>query len=408
MAKQDDLLPVEEAQRRILERFKILEAEEVDLDHALGRVLAAEVTASLPLPPFANSSMDGFAVVAADTASASRDNPVSLRVTHRILAGSAPGEPIGPSESARIMTGAQVPPGADSVVPFEHVEDHGDLITVHRPVEPGACIRLAGQDIRDREAALGPGELLGPPQIALLAALGRPAVPVVRRPDVAILATGDELVPPGTPLRPGQIYNSNLAMLEAAVAEAGGIGRPIETARDAPQDVARGLDAARGADLLITSGGASVGDLDFVKAAVADAGELSFWRVRVRPGKPLLFGAVGRTPVIGLPGNPTSAFATFELFARPAIRTMLGLPPFRPQIEVVVDETVDNRGGRRTYARVRFSYDNGSFHAKLAGPQDSAMLVPLARADGFLEVPEDRDELRAGDVARAHVWRLPA
>jgi molybdopterin molybdotransferase len=197
-------------------------------------------------------------------------------------------------------------------------------------------------------------------------------------------------------------------MLAAAVLEAGGVPLPLPTAADNLAAIAESVGGARDADLLITSGGASVGDFDHVKDVVGQAGELSFWRVRVRPGKPILFGAVGDLSVIGLPGNPTSAMVTFEEFVRPAIRTMLGAPPLRPEIQVVVDDRIDNRGGRRTYARVVLRQEDGAFHAALAGAQDSAMLLPLARADGLLIVPEDRVELLPGETATVQVLCLPS
>jgi molybdopterin molybdotransferase len=197
-------------------------------------------------------------------------------------------------------------------------------------------------------------------------------------------------------------------MLAAAVIEAGGRPLTIDTAADDPAAIAEAVEQAGDADLLITSGGASVGDFDYVKDVVGAGGELTFWRVRLRPGKPLLFGAVGDLPVIGLPGNPTSAMVTFEEFVRPAIRTMLGSPAVRPEIRAVLDDAIDNRGGRRTYARVRLRQADGRFHAALSGGQDSAMVLPLALADGLLIVPEDRDAMHPGEEAVVQVWNLPA
>jgi molybdopterin molybdotransferase len=398
---------VERARERILARFVRLNAESVPLQESLGRVLAEPVQAERSVPPFANSSMDGFALRSGDTASVSREQPAVLHVTAHIAAGSASQAPVDDGACARIMTGAPLPPGADAVIPFEEVEDCGDAIRVFGAVAPGACVRPAGNDITAGEAVLAAGTEIGSRQIALLATLGRDSVSVVRRARVAVLSTGDELVPPGRPLGPGQIYNSNTPMLVAAVLEAGGEPLTIETAGDDRAAIAEAIGRARDADLLITSGGASVGDFDHVKDVVGAGGDLTFWRVRLRPGKPLLFGTVGDLPVIGLPGNPTSAMVTFEEFVRPAIRTMLGAPAMRPEIRAVLDDEIDNRGGRRTYARVRLYYSDDRFHASLSGGQDSAMILPLARADGLLIVPEECGAMHAGDEATVQVWHLP-
>jgi len=407
VAKLADLLSVDEALHRILASCERLDAEDVPLSEVLGRVLAEAVKAEIDLPPFANSSMDGFALWSASTQEASRSHPAVLTVDGLIAAGARSGAPLSARSCARIMTGAPLPPGADAVIPFEEVEDRGRSISVAAPVARGACVRPAGNDVTAGSRVLEEGSELHAPQVALLAALGIAHVPVVRRPIVAILSTGDELVKPGTPLSPGQIYNSNTPMLTASVVEAGGLPLAGETARDDPEGIVRAIGGVGKADLLVTSGGASVGDFDHVKGVVGSSGNVDFWRVRVRPGKPLLFGSIGDTPVIGLPGNPTSAMVTFEEFVRPAIRAMLGASPQRPQIEAVLDESVDNRGGRQTYFRVRLSRENGRFHASLSGAQDSGMLYPLAHADGLLLAPEDREVLGAGEIATVQVWRLP-
>lgn len=407
MARQADLLALGEARARILQRFSRLEPETVHLCEMSGRVLATDARAPFDLPPFANSSMDGFAVESRATGDATGARPARLRVVSHIAAGAPSVTTIAGDRCARIMTGAPLPPGADAVIPFEEVEDTGGAIVLSRPVRPGACVRPAGQDVMVGQTVLDAGTELRAPQIALLAALGFDRIDVIRRPRVAIIATGDELTAPGEPLSGGQIYNSNTPMLVAAVAEAGGLVSYSAAAGDDPEEIAAAIEAAGDVNLLLTSGGASVGDFDHVKAVVGGAGSLAFWRVRLRPGKPLLFGTIGSIPVIGLPGNPTSAMVTFEEFVRPAVRTMLGLEPMRPEIEVVVDESIDNRGGRRTFARVRLRYHEGRYHASLAGGQDSAMLLPLAHADGLLEIPEDREELAAGDTGTVQVWRLP-
>jgi molybdopterin molybdotransferase len=407
VAKLADLLSVDDARTRILARFGRLSEELVPLEDALRRVLARAVEARGFLPPFANSSMDGFALLSAQTKSATRDKPVALHVRTTIAAGSGEVSAIRTEEAARIMTGAPVPDGADAIIPFEEVENLGDSILIRSEVRKGACVRPAGQDVMPGTTVLPAGVEIHAPQIGMLAALGYAQVWCVRHPEVAIIGTGDELVPPGSELRPGQIYNSNVPMLAASVEEAGGRPGVVSTVGDDPEAIAHALEAAFGSDLMLTSGGASVGDFDHVRTAMGVGGDIGFWRVRVRPGKPLIFGSIGDTPLIGLPGNPTSAMVTFQIFARPAIRAMLGQSPTEPEIKAVVDDTVENRGGRQTYARVRLRLESGRFHASLSGPQDSAMLLPLSRADGLLVVPQDIDELKPGDVGRVLVWRLP-
>jgi molybdopterin molybdotransferase len=407
VARQADLLSADDALTRILARFTRLEPEVIRLAAARGRVLAQTAISSMNVPPFANSSMDGFAVVSRDTEGASPTRPVRLRVGQHIAAGSAGTETVQSGTCARIMTGAPLPPGADAVVPFEVVTDDGHEIAIDTPIGRSACVRPAGQDVRDGQEVLQAGTELGAPQIALLASIGVGEPLVIRRPRVAVISTGDELVQPGTPLQPGQIYNSNTPMLLAAIEEAGGEAWVFDSVRDDEGALRDALHYAAAADLILTSGGASVGDYDHVKDVVGDGGEVSFWRVAVRPGKPVLFGSVEGTPIIGLPGNPTSAMVTFELFVRPAIKTMLGASTERAHMRAVLDEDVDNRGGRRTFLRVRLEYRDGLYYAVTAGGQDSAMIGTLAHADGLLVVSEERDSVARGEVGDVLLWRLP-
>lgn len=407
MAKQANLLSVDDARASILDHFVRLESEEVPLEKAFGRVLAEPVISTLDLPPFTNSSMDGFALESRSTMAAGPGNPISLQVVDNIPAGTLSSRELKPGESARIMTGAPLPSGADAVVPFENVDDLGSEIRLSAPVPEGSSVRPAGQDVTSGVRVLEPGMMLDSRRVALVAAIGKGVVHVVRRPVIAILSTGDELAAPGDPLRPGQIYNSNASMLMGAVSEAGALPVVLPNVRDNAEEIVDAIRGADAADLLLTTGGASVGDYDHMKAVIGRHGELNFWRVRVRPGKPLLFGSIGSLRVIGLPGNPTSGMVTFEQFARPAIRRMLGAALYRPNIQVRLDERIENGGGRRTYARAQLRYEAGEYYARLSGPQDSAMLMPLAMADGLVVVPEDRDEMRAGETATMEVWRFP-
>lgn len=406
MARLADLLSVEEAQERILSRFQTLAPETCDIQGALGRVLAESVASNMSLPPFDNSSMDGFALRASDTVTASAIQPVLLKVIQSVAAGSQSTLAVTSGACARIMTGAPVPMGADTVVPFEDVEERDNVIVLREPIPVSSCIRPAGNDLTAGTEVLERGADIGSRQVGMLAAIGRHTVSVTRRPMIAVLSTGDELVEPGQPLRRGQIYNSNTPMLAAAVTEAGGLPRVMDAVGDTVKGLTDALDAARqtGVDLIVTSGGASVGDFDHVKDVLQERGTISFWRVRVRPGKPLILGELGGISIVGLPGNPTSAMVTFELFVRPAIRRMLGGEVHRPRVNVVADDYIDNRGGRRTYARVVLTPRDGKLHARISGPQDSAMLRPLARANALLVIPEDQDAVHPGSTATALLW----
>jgi molybdopterin molybdotransferase len=389
---------VEEALDAILASARLTGFEMLPLDRCVRRVAAeSRIVAAVDVPPFDNSSMDGFALRAADA-------PGTLRLVGEVAAGSAALPSIEPGTTVRIMTGAPMPPGADAVAPLEVVEEAADGVRVP-VVEAGAYVRRAGHDTRAGDVVELPSELLGPSALAVLASLGIGHLKVRRRPRVAILSTGDELRSPGEVLGPGQIHDANSVALAAAVEEAG--GEPLMLPR-APDDAApiQALiaDAAADADLLVASGGVSVGRHDHVRDVIRQLGSLDFWRIRVQPGKPLAYGHVGEMPVIGLPGNPVSALVTFELFVRPLIRRMLGLSGSgRITLSAVTCERMAKDTERRAYLRVRLSRGADGLEARSAGGQASSQLRPLADANGLLIVPEGEPAAEAGHAYDALV-----
>jgi molybdopterin molybdotransferase len=396
------MLSVEEARERVLARFQPLETEEIPLTEALGRVLAEDAVAREASPPFANSAMDGYALRSADTHGAAPSAPISLRLAGEVPAGSVYAGEVGPGEAVRILTGAPVPAGVDAVIQQELVRVTDNTVALEAPVAVGNNIREAGGDARPGMLLARAGTELGPAEIALLASLGVSPARVTRRPRVAILATGDELEPLGTPLRPGQIHDSNTPYLIAAVRRAGATPVSLGIARDREDDLRAKLDAARGFDLMLTSGGVSVGDYDLVKRMLTERGSMAFWRVRVKPGKPLAFGALDGTPLLGLPGNPVSAAVTFELFGRPAIRRMLGAANVeRPEVAVIYEGHDLRRGDRRQFVRVRLASREGRLVARDTGEQESHLISSLQGSTALLIAPEGEGVIRAGDMARA-------
>ncbi|MFN2607277.1 MAG: gephyrin-like molybdotransferase Glp, partial [Acidimicrobiales bacterium] len=339
----DPLIPVDEVRGRILDACPALQPRPVALADALGCVLAEVVVAGEDVPPFANTAMDGYAVRAADTSGA----PVELAVVGTLAAGAEPSLALGPGQAVRIMTGAPLPVGADAVVMVERTRaaDHGRTVTVAVAAAAGDHLRLPGSDLAAGQELFGPGTVLSPGHLGVLASVGREVVMVVPRARVGVLSTGDELVAGGGPLRPGQIRDSNRPTLVALVAQAG--CEPVDlglVADDEALLTAAVEQAVAGCDALVTSGGVSVGDFDYVKVVLDRLGDMSWWQVAVRPAKPLAFGLVGATPVFGLPGNPVSSMVSFELFARPALRRMMGHPVIdRPTVAAVADEGFPRR-----------------------------------------------------------------
>jgi molybdopterin molybdotransferase len=382
------VLTVEEALEAIVSRVGPLAVERVDVLSALGRVLAEPVVSSATIPPWPNSSMDGYAVRAHDTGRA----PVELAVVGRIIAGSMPSRALRAGETMRIFTGAPLPEGADAVVPQEDVAADNGRITITASVSSGAYVRPAGEDVRAGDVVVQPGGSIGAAEVGLLATLGYSQVCVFRRPRVAILSTGNELADLGTEPGPGQIPNTNTYSLMAQVIEAGAEPINLGVAPDQLDAIAErvrwGLDAA---DVLVSSAGVSVGELDLVRDALERCGaELHLWQVSMRPGKPITFGTRGGRPVFGLPGNPVSAMVTFELFVRPALRRMAGARALdRPRIAARALEKIENPGSRRGYLRVTLTPEAQGFGARLTGDQGSAILRSMVLADGLAVVAPD-------------------
>ncbi len=416
MMASEGLLSVSEALNRLLAEFRPLESEAADLEASLGRVLAETLTAPLNLPPFANSSMDGYAVRAADVAGARPEAPAALAVVADIPAGARPSDtPLSAGSAARIMTGAPMPPGADAIVPIEATDDARSsaggpppgTIRILAPAPPGANVRRPGEDVRAGEVVLSAGRVIRPAEIGLLAALGVSQVPVVRRPRVAVLSTGDELVEVSRPLGPGQIRDSNSYTLAALVAAYGGQPIRLSRAPDRLAAVRERLDQAHaaGADLVLSSAGVSVGAHDVVRQALEEDGALDFWRVDMRPGKPVAFGRVHGIPFMGLPGNPVSAAVTFEVFARPAILKMGRRPSLKkPQVQARLDDAIAS-DGRESYLRAVVRREaQGGYAARLTGGQGSNLMTSLTQANALLVVPAGVKHVAAGESLTA--WML--
>jgi molybdopterin molybdotransferase len=406
------MISVEEAQELILQHVTPpAVSNQVPLSQALDRVLAQDLASDVNIPPFTNTSMDGYAVRAADTENASPQHPIHLPVVAEISAGHPYPNTLAPHCAAKIMTGAPVPDGADAVVPIEWTQSSGPhQVAITRPVRPGDHVRYEGSDIKKGAVWLRRGTLITPPVIGILATMGYALVPVYPKPRLAIIATGDELREPGARLEPGTIRNSNSYAIMAAAQAAGAAPRvypPVPDDADAIRQVF--LAAQAEADLIVSSGGVSVGDFDLVKRVVEELGALTFWRVNVKPGKPVAFGRVGTVPVLGLPGNPVSALITFELFVRPIIRTWLGdLKWARPIVNLPLYEGFDEVSDRRHYVRSRLVVKDGQLFLWPHREQGSAIQSSWADVDALMIVPEQTGPLRKGQVMPAMLLSLHA
>lgn len=387
------MITLEDAVSRLVAMAPEPRIETASLATAAGRALAvAAVTATLDVPPFANAAMDGFAVRAADV-------PGRLRIIGEVAAGSEALPGVLPGTAARISTGAPIPPGADAVVPLERATETGDEVQIADSFSPGADIRGAGHDIQAGDVVALPSPLT-PAGVGVLGSLGMAEVAVRARPRVAIISSGDELTDPGAPLAPGHIHDANAPALAAAIGEAGGEPMTIPRVGDDPAAVDEALQrAAATADVVLTSGGVSVGRHDHIRDAIGRLGELDFWRIAVQPGKPLAVGRIGDRIVIGLPGNPVSALVMTELVVRPLLRTILGLPgDGRLHVAATLDTDLRKDPDREAFLRVRVRRTDNGWVASPAGGQQSSQLRALADANGLLAVPRGEPTGRAGQT----------
>ena len=417
-----EMLSVEEARERILSYFTRLSVECTPLLDSLGQVLGEKVVAPFDVPQFENSAMDGYAVFSADTTGATKNTPSVLQVIGVVAAGQIAERPLEPGTAIRIMTGAPVPQNADAVVPFEDTDElergetakSDDTVALYVEAAPNENIRQAGEDVRCGENVFHAGQILGAGEVGVIASLGRSGIEAVRRPVIAIVSTGDELLQPGEKYTAGKIYNSNAYSIAAMVTKYGGIPRVQGIAKDTVESLEAALDGALTADLVVTSAGVSKGDYDVVKDVLASKGEIALWSVRMRPAKPLAFGLLDRkdgtrVPHLGLPGNPVSAMVAFEQFGRPAMRLMMGKPQVeKPSIDVVMDDPINNYDGRRVYARVHvYTDDSGIYRAKLTGSQSSGVLSSMAIANGLAICPDDIGMIDVDEIAKVEMLDWP-
>jgi molybdopterin molybdotransferase len=392
------MLSLEEARQRILDAVPVLPAIEVRFTDALGSVLAEDVVADQDLPPWANSGMDGFAVRVTDLVGATPDAPVRLRVVGDLPAGRAPLQPVGPGEAIRIMTGAPIPAGAEAVVIVEKTRTDGETVLVEGSVKAGENIRRAGENVARGEIVLPGGTPIRAADVGLLASLGRTTVRVHQKPAVAVVSSGDELVPPDREPGPGQIRDSNRFTLAAHLT---GLGFRAIDCGNAPdqEDAIESLfrRAVAEGQAVVSSGGVSVGDFDLTKIVLGRLGRIDFWKIAIRPGKPMAFGMIDGRPVFGLPGNPVSSLVVLDQIVRPALRKMAGHTRlYREIYTAVLLDPVKRTPGRTEFVRAVIRYQDGGFVAAPTGPQGSGILKSMSRANGFIIIPAGSSPLPAG------------
>jgi molybdopterin molybdotransferase len=393
------MISVEDALNQILEVIVPLGREKVSILDSIGRVIGEDIYANRNIPPKDNSAMDGYAVRWEDTRGASISRPVILKVIEDIPAGTIPRKNIASGESSRIMTGAPIPDGANAIVRVEDTEKDGQRVKVFVKAKEGQDIRHAGEDVTEGELVISQGDVIRPAEIGMLAALGRSFVSVYQRPLIAVVATGDELVDIDENPTSWQIISSNSYSIAAQIIDCGAISLQIGIAKDNRDDLVSKFTAALRADIIVSSGGVSVGDYDLVKDVMNEVGnEMKFWQVAMRPGKPLAFGSMGGIPVFGLPGNPVSSMVSFEQFVRPSILKMMGHKNlFRRIVKATLKDDITKKKGTRHFIRALVNYENGRYFTTTTGEQGSGILKSMVMANGLIILPEYARSVKRGE-----------
>jgi molybdopterin molybdotransferase len=399
------MLTIEEALDKILSRIQPIGLEKVALLESLGRVSGEDVFATRDIPPFGNSGMDGYAVRFEDIKDASSDHPVRLEVIEDLPAGFFSKKRVEKGKAIRIMTGAPIPEGSDSVVPVEETKREGGLVAIFKAFSTGKYIREKGEDVKKGDQILSKGDIIRPADVGMLASVGRSVISIYQRPLVAILCTGEELVDVDGDLDEGKIVSSNSYTLAAQVKDCGAIPVQLGIARDRKKEIKEGLLQGLRADILISSGGVSVGDYDFVKDILKELGmEIVFWKVAMKPGKPVVFGTLRGKPVFGLPGNTVSSMVSFEQFVRPSLLKMMGHRQiFRPVIEAFLKEDIHKESGRRHFVRGYVFNEKNLYYVTTTGPQGSGILKSMVKANGLIIIPEDLEIVRAGEKVKVQL-----
>ena len=406
----ENMLTVEEARDSILKMMFVLNAEYLPISDSLGHVLSEDISSIIHVPPWNNSAMDGFAVMASDTENASINTPVKLTVIDSVYAGDMPNSKVSPNTAIRIMTGAPIPDGANAVVPFEQTNEiqqkstkqHLDTIDILKPVKENDYIRFRGEDIKSGDNIFKKGTILRPSEIGVLATLGFKDIPVIRKPKIAIISTGNELTDLGEPIELGKIYDANTYSIASSVEKYGGTPIIIGIAKDNEESLNDLLDKALNYDILVTSAGVSKGDYDIVKNILSQRGNIEFWSVNMKPAKPIAFGWINKSkneklPLLGLPGNPVSAMVAFEQFVRPSILKLKGYTKLdKPFVHAILKNSIKNKDGRRMYVRVLVKKEGVDYYAEATGNQGSHVLTSMAKANGLAVCPENVLEIKSG------------